>query len=360
MIKTKLWYPEALFDAKNRGSWFELIKSKQRAEKNAAALDVTIQDHITWVDKPKDAEVYVLPLHWNYYYAHGRQAEAIAFCNEANKKGVLVLSYAGGDQGITPPVDEKTLVYRQSGYRSKRKSNERTAPFFLSDPIEVFLGKKEEEIVFKTAWEKPVIGFCGMAPNGLVTGLKERAQVIYRNLKSGPYDTQEVISSSNLRYNSLQVFEKNDAFTTNYIIRQKYRGGVQTEENRRKTTEEYYQNQIDSDLVLCVRGVGNFSLRFYETLAMGRIPVFIDTDSPLPDISPKSWHDYIIWVDKKDVAKAPGIAQQWLKGKDILEQKRTNRKLWLDHFRLDNFWIGELNRLSNTRDLIKKSYSTRG
>jgi hypothetical protein len=346
MIKTKLWYPESLFDAKNRDSWFELIKSKQRAEKNDASLDATIQAQINWVERAEEADIYILPLHWNYYYAQGRQAEAIAFCNEANNKGVLVLSYAGGDQGITPPVDEKTLVYRQSGYRSKRKPNERTAPFFLSDPIEIFLGKKEEEILLAHNATKHVIGFCGMAPHGLVTGLKERAQVVYRNLKSGPYDTQALISSSNLRYKALQVFEKNDAFTTNYIIRQKYRGGVQTEENRRKTTEEYYQNQIDSDLILCIRGVGNFSLRFYETLAMGRIPVFIDTDSPLPNIGDKDWHDYIIWVDEKDIQKAPEIAQNWLQGKDILRQKRKNRKLWLDHFRLDNFWVNELNRLN--------------
>jgi len=351
----KLWYPSNLFDANYRNGWFELIKSRQRYEQDKREIDANIQQCIQWVDTENKADVLVLPQHWNYYYERNQQKLAISFCQEASLKGKKVLSFSGGDQGISPPVPENTTIYRQSGYRSKQKPNERTIPFFLSDPISVFLGLEESDVLLDKPFSQPIVGFCGMAPHGLQTELKERAQIMFRNAKSflslSHGDLQEVMSSSNTRFKTLEIFQNSSDFKTNYIIRQKYRGGVQTPENRKKTTEEYYQNQIDSDLVVCVRGVGNFSLRFYETLAMGRIPIFIDTDSPLPDISPFNWHDYIIWVDRKEIKSAPEIAKQWLQNRDIREQQKKNRALWVSHFRGDNFWIRELERLESS--LIK-------
>ena len=349
MNRIKIWYPNQLFNAEMRDSWFELIKSKERFDRKNSILDANIQNSIEWVEDESFADIYLLPQHWNYYYERKRQNEAIDFCKSAYKKGITVLSTSGGDQGITVPVPNNTIIYRQSGYRSKRKENERTSPFFLSDPVTEFLKIEEEKLFEPEISEKPIVGFCGMAPHGVATGIKEQIQIVKRNLLSlsgrTQGDVQALLSSSNLRYKTLSVFKKSPDFHDNYIIRQKYRGGAQTDENRRKTTEEYYQNQLDSDLIVCVRGVGNFSLRFYESLAMGRIPIFIDTDSPLPDIGNKSWHDYIIWVDSKEIDKAPQIAKDWLSGRDLRQQQRKNRQMWVSHFRGDNFWLKELEKL---------------
>lgn len=349
MSKIKLHYPRALFFQNDRNSYFELLKSKLRFENKNSVLDAAIQAKIEWVHDAQLADAFVLPHDWNYYFKQRKERDAIDFCIEADKNRKRVLSSTGGDQGITVNVPENTIVYRQSGYSSKMRSNERTAPFFLSDPITVLLKKDEDKVIFETDTELPVIGFCGMAPHGLKVGLRESAQVIFRNVKSllgiSPFDTQEVLSSSNLRFRILKRFSQSVNFKKNYIIRNKYRGGEQTQENRKKTTYEYYQNQIESDLIICARGVGNFSVRFYETLAMGRIPIFIDTDSPLPDIGNKNWNDYLIWVDRNNIFKAPEIAAKWLEKKEMLSQKKKNRMLWLEHFRLDNFWINELNEL---------------
>lgn len=353
MKKLKIYFPAPLFDEKERGSWFELLKSKDRLQRNNRPIDKRIQEKLQWVESPEEADKAILPHDWSFYYQRKREREALQFCEQMNAAGKQVLSSSGGDQGITVPVSANVLVYRQSGYRSTLKPNERTAPFFLSDPITAFLNKEEKDVLKTNPVEKPILGFCGMAPHGLATALKEKLQISIRNAKSvlglSPNDTQAVLSSSNLRYRALQVFKESPDFKTNYLIRQKYRGGIQTPENRQKTTDEYYQNQIDSDLVLCVRGVGNFSLRFYETLAMGRIPIFVDTDSPLPDIGVKNWRDYLIWVDSKDINRAPAIAQKWLKSRNLREQQRKNRQLWVEHFRGDNFWLREITKLQSTQ-----------
>lgn len=46
--------------------------------------------------------------------------------------------------------------------------------------------------------------------------------------------------------------------------------------------KNYQNHMLRNTYVLCPRGYENFSFRFYETLAYGRIPVLIDTDTVLP------------------------------------------------------------------------------
>ena len=59
-------------------------------------------------------------------------------------------------------------------------------------------------------------------------------------------------------------------------------GGAKNSEDMKVTTLEYYENIKNSDYVLVFKRTGNFSIRLYETLMMGRIPIFINTDCLLP------------------------------------------------------------------------------
>ena len=54
---------------------------------------------------------------------------------------------------------------------------------------------------------------------------------------------------------------------------------------------EFIRNILSSDYTLCFRGSGNYSLRFYETLCLGRIPLFINTDCKLPFEDEINWRD---------------------------------------------------------------------
>jgi hypothetical protein len=67
---------------------------------------------------------------------------------------------------------------------------------------------------------------------------------------------------------------------TSFIVRDAYFGGIPAPQSQVRT--EYIQNILESDYVLCVRGNGNFSFRFFETMSLGRTPVLIDTDCVLP------------------------------------------------------------------------------
>jgi hypothetical protein len=98
---------------------------------------------------------------------------------------------------------------------------------------------------------------------------------------------------------------------------------------------------LESDYVLCARGNGNFSYRLYETLCMGRIPVFIDTDCVLPLDFDIDWRDYCVWVDEAEIEQ---IGDQVLEFHESLdesefeERQRACRRLWETHISPQGFF----------------------
>lgn len=86
---------------------------------------------------------------------------------------------------------------------------------------------------------------------------------------------------------------------------------------QQKAEEEYYQNMHDNLFNLCIRGWGNYSYRFCQTICMGRIPVLIDTDCCLPFEEIFNYNEYIVRVNPdEDIAAA--IQDFLLKNKNKL------------------------------------------
>jgi len=65
----------------------------------------------------------------------------------------------------------------------------------------------------------------------------------------------------------------------------------------KKKLNEYNKSLSESNYVLCPRGFGNASMRFYETLSSGSTPILVDTNGSLPIIhDQKFWNENIIKV----------------------------------------------------------------
>jgi hypothetical protein len=127
--------------------------------------------------------------------------------------------------------------------------------------------------------------------------------------------------------------------TTNFIYRKHYRAGATTPSERQKTTQEYFKNIKNSDYVLCVRGAGNFSVRLYETLMMGRIPVFVDTDCLLPLENSIAWKEHCVWVSWKDrhlIANKVIDFHDALTDEAFKELQLKNRVLWKETLSLSS------------------------
>ena len=102
------------------------------------------------------------------------------------------------------------------------------------------------------------------------------AKNLFSKLKIGifkPYlDLNMPISGMTLREKCLKAFKQNTNLATQIIVRKRKESNYISKQQYRF---EYWNNMLSSPFILCIRGNGNFSVRFYETLALGRIPVLL-------------------------------------------------------------------------------------
>ena len=103
---------------------------------------------------------------------------------------------------------------------------------------------------------------------------------------------------------------------------------------------EFIKNILSSDYTLCYRGSGNYSLRFYETLCLGRIPLFINTDCKLPFENHIDWRDVCLWVEFKDITYLSDIILDYhnsLSEKRFIEKQVYCREIWVKYLSKDGF-----------------------
>lgn len=108
----------------------------------------------------------------------------------------------------------------------------------------------------------------------------------------------------------------------------------------KKKLKEYNQSLIDSNYVLCPRGFGNATMRFYETLSSGSTPILIESSGGLPVI-----HDQKFW--KKNIIKVK-IFSNWSKliekdweemshKKNYVKRQKQNRDIFLKNLKIDAY-----------------------
>jgi len=76
---------------------------------------------------------------------------------------------------------------------------------------------------------------------------------------------------------------------------------------------------------------GNFSVRLYETLLMGKIPIFVNTDCLLPLADEVDWKQHMVWVEWEErhlIVDKVLEFHKTISNEDFLELQRKNRKLW--------------------------------
>lgn len=346
----KIYYPSKHYNKAHRGQLFPLLKA---FIKNAGFTDaervkmygVSEKDY-RFVDEVQKAQVVVLTMSWNYYAKTGQMQMAIDLIKKAAAANKTVWSYNSGDFGVKVPYFPNLKVFRFSGYLANKQKGHYGMPVMIKDYL-------KNNSALEKDWEKayaqkPKVGFCGQADDSKLTAAKEIARTILRNSKTKLglrlEEAQEIISTTKLRADLLKQLEEANSIDDNFIKRKKYRAGVVNNKTQHQTTKEFYDNILESDYVLCVRGGGNFSVRFYETLMMGRIPLYIHTDGFLPLADKINWKEHLVWIDYKDISK---IEEKLLDFHQNLDEEKLqnlfmkNRKLWEEKLQLDGFFKSE-------------------
>ncbi len=246
---------------------------------------------------PDKADYFVLPKLLTYYLKnnkrHWQDATSFAELSERYQKQMVV--WHNGD--LQPVVRfKKTIVFLPGIVESQMKDNLKPCPAFVKDPLET---RGDGNIICREKKDKAVVGFCGYAAvNALKTvwgvGGSLKSKVI-EGLGTGDYQSSPLIPATLLRAKAIKLLSASSQIVCRFVIRDKYRVGHAGNEAlppKSIIAQEFVNNIVDTDYTLCIRGYVNWSYRFYETLACGRIPVFVNTECKLPFDDSIDWKKY--------------------------------------------------------------------
>ena len=179
-----------------------------------------------------------------------------SFLTEYGKQRKKVIVFWITDSNDVFEVPPNVYFFRTSLHRRWRNPTEDILPF-------VFQPFQEQEFRTLARTARPIIGFCGgVWPN---------------------------------RKPTLDQFRNDDRFETLYVEHEHFSAG---------TREMYQENILGSHFTICDRGNGNFTMRFWHVLSLGRVPILVEDDMVWPFAREIDWDDLCVRAqDPLDLAE---------------------------------------------------------
>lgn len=291
---------------------------------------------------PAEAEVLAIPHYWGQVRSNQPYLNSLVDLAEKFSKKIIIIAPGDSDAEINIP---NSIILRNSQYKSTLRPNEIIIPGFADD----LLGGRD--LVIRKKGPRPVVGFCGWA--GFVSGDKYcryLVKILISKLKVLLGDRGALVRRQGLwfRRKALKILGASKLITTNFIIRRSYSGTNKTAElDLKQARAEYIENMVGSDFILCVKGDGNFSVRFFEALSLGRIPLLVDTDCPLPLEDLINYDEFLVKVDCCDMSSLPSktaeIYQAW-SDEEYEKKQRRVREVFDQYLQIDKFFQIVLSR----------------
>ena len=90
-----------------------------------------------------------------------------------------------------------------------------------------------------------------------------------------------------------------------------------------------------------MRGGGNYSIRFYETLCLGRIPIMVNTDCKLPFEEKINWKEICVWINENDSMRINDVIIDYhnnITEKQFIERQNYCREIWVKYLSKEGFY----------------------
>ncbi len=295
------------------------------------AADPEIRAHYQLTDRIEQAHILIYPIAINRAIKQFGTTALERQLQQWKSYQKPIWTYTEGDYGISLK-DEHIWQFRFGGYDSLMTPQTQVMPAFIPDPCQT------QETTFFELEKTPLpqIGFVGFSSSKFKVWSKALAATYYGNLKrllgKDPTDFQTFYPAAYKRKQVLATLEQSPLVETSFIHRDQYRAGAIDKVQRQKTTAQFFENIFKNPYTLCMRGAGNFSVRFYEVLAAGRIPVLIKTDVRLPLTNQIDWEAHCIMIDNPaTMAEQLYHFHQSLSPSDFRAMQNRNRHLWQNH-----------------------------
>lgn len=304
-------------------------------------------------DSAAEADYLLIP---HEYFLVARNAagylEQFLRLARTHQKKILAFTHTDIDEEI--PYSD-IIIFRISQYRFKMRNNEVLMPPYAED----LLGSAPLPLRHKEN-RKPVVGFCGWAkltqPREQAAYYVKLAQLAVKNFLTRNQHGAVHKSGIWFRKKALQALKKSSLIETNFLIRDSFSGHQSTIKlDPEAARKEYIDNMINSDFALAVKGGGNNSLRFYEALSLGRVPVLLDTDCVLPLEDVINYKEFTLIVDYKDIDKIAAKISDFYSQLDEESYKNMQlkgRQAFAQYLRMDSFF-------RQIPDILKKIHDQR-
>lgn len=238
-----------------------------------------------------DAEVALLPVELGSASPDDVRTRLAA----AERHGLRTLVFANGDLEPLLPSASMILLHAGPTRGAQPSATSIAVPYFFTDR---WSGADRADP------EPPTVAFCGQGTSGRGAALgltARRAVLAARQRRSPDVVTPPIRGHIGLRAQALRALQNDPRIDDRFVIRDRYRAGAVTDDERARTQREFDDNLRSATYALCVRGTGNFSARFYEALSFGRIPLFVDTGCVLPFEDEIDWRRRCVWIDESEV-----------------------------------------------------------
>jgi hypothetical protein len=218
------------------------------------------------------------------------------FVEENYFKNNKCVFFLGGDYEFAfDNIGDKqdAIFFRQSFNNSIKKENE----FLIPSSYGCVAGDIDADVCEIT--DKPKISFCGS------------------------------VISHNSRPKLLKTLQENGDIICDFIMNNSNCCGSIDKQIDIKV-KIFNENLKKSEFTFCPRGNGNFSLRFYEALLTGRIPVVIKTDNELPFEKYIDWKEICVVVENEENLVQDII--KFHKSKNLIEAQKKCKNIFKEFF----------------------------
>ena len=253
-----------------------------------------------------------------------------SFIHDAARIGKLVIARVGGDtyQAVSEP---NVISLRHELYHSRKTKYEFQIPQWTQD-LKTQNEGRAWEAVPKTV--KPKISFCGYAPPLSLDTADSLNPLLRHWLEQVPYVNKYIKPRFSYRAKAIKLLLSDKRIDCDFIIRNKFafdKYGAIDLKSTNPSRILFIENMKNSSYALCARGGANCSLRFYEALSCGRIPILVDSDCVLPFNELINWSDYAIIIPYKKLRFISTIVNNFhesISSIEFVNRQALCRNLW--------------------------------
>lgn len=265
----------------------EMLWSLKPKERDKIYSRFIAENHYVEVDRLQDCDVAIYP-------QKAFVPETLAFNSSVFEAARLAAAVnrsliidATSDSDVFLDIPSANIL-RCGLYRSLKQPFETECPYWSNDRT----SKGLDALAIKPKGKKPVVGFCGTTLSmGKLANLSKSIlpftltkTVLASGTLSRKLDPRIVEGMSlQLRERALNLIAADSRIAHSFDVTNNHQSYYVKDESNKIILENLFiKNTSQCDYVLCARGSGNYSGRFYMALNAGRIPIVIDTDVVIP------------------------------------------------------------------------------